>query len=150
MNSRRHVRNIAWRICAAAFLCAAAGVSAQTVYRQADAAGHISFTDRPDTTPSPQTATAPASDVANALARKSSISSRRAVTIDANEAARRLRQAQLKRKQGMEPLPGEQAQGTHAGVVNHRYWQRQEKLRLLVEQAQRRSSETRMPQVAQR
>ena len=35
-------------------------------------------------------------------------------------------------------MPGEQT----AGVPNHRYWQRQEKLRRAVEQAQRRANET--------
>lgn len=143
MNSRRRrVRNIAWRICAAAFLCAAAGVSAQTVYKQIDAAGRITFTDRPDTIPSPTTATVPALDVANALASNSAISSPRAATIDANEAARRLGQAQLERKQGAQRLPGEQAHGSDASVVNDRYWRRQEQLQRAVEQAQRRSSET--------
>lgn len=151
MNSRcRRVRNTVRRICAAAFLCAAAGVSAQTVYKQVDAAGNVTFTDRPGTTLSPQTAAALASDVTNASAGISAISSRRAAIIDANEAARRLGQAQLKRKQGMAPLPGEQVQASGASAVNHRYWRRQEQLRGLVEQAQRRSSETSRPQIAQR
>ena len=145
MNSRRRrVRNIAWRICAAAFLCAAAsGVPAQTVYKQVDAAGRITFADQPDMTPSPRTATISASDVENALASNSAISSRRAAIIDANEASRRLGQAQLEREQGAGPLPGEQAQGSDASVMNHRYWRRQEKLRQAVEQAKRRWSETR-------
>ena len=34
--------------------------------------------------------------------------------------------------------------------VNDRYWQRQEKLRLVVEQAQRRSNEAHLLQLAQR
>ena len=50
----------------------------------------------------------------------------------------------------MQPLPGEHAQGTGAGAVNHRYWRRQEKLRIVVEQAQRRSNETGRLQLAQR
>jgi hypothetical protein len=87
--------------------------------------------------------TVSALDVASALASYSAISSQRAAVIDTNEAARRLGQAQLKRKQGAQPLPGEQAQGTGASVVNHRYWRRQETLRHVVEQAQRRSNETR-------
>jgi hypothetical protein len=142
MNSRRRVRNIAWRICAAALLCAATGVSAQTVYRQVSAAGQITFTDQPDTKPAPQTTPAPAFEVTKAPASIVAISSRHAATINAKEAARRLGEAQLKRKQGAEPLPGEQAQGAHAGAVNHRYWRRQEQLRCAVEQAQRRSNET--------
>lgn len=150
MNSRHRVRNIAWRICAAALLCAATGVSAQTVYRQVSAAGQITFTDQADTTPAAQTVPAQASEVTKAPARIVAISSRDAATINANEAARRLGQAQLKRKQGAEPLPGEQAQGARAGALNHRYWRRQENLRLVVEQAQRRSNETRQTQLAAR
>jgi hypothetical protein len=115
MNTRRHVRNTAQGICAAAFVCAAAGASAQTVS---------------------------ALDVASALASSSAISSRSAAMVDASEAARRLGQARLEREQGAQALPGEQAQGTNAGAVNHRYWQRQEKLRRMVEQALRRSNET--------
>ena len=140
----------AWSICAAALLCAAGGVSAQTIYKHVDVAGRFTFTDRPDTIASLQAATAPPTEVTNPPARISPISSRRAAIIDANEAARRLGQAQLKRKQGLEPLPGEQAQGAGAGAVNHRYWRRQEKLRLEVEQAQRRSSDTRQLQLAGR
>jgi hypothetical protein len=131
-----------WRICAAALLCAAAGAPAQTIYKQVDAAGHVTYTDRPDTTPSPRPATVPALDVANALASNTAMSSRHAATIDANEAARRLRQAQLEREQGAERLPGEQAHDTDASVVNQRYWQRQEELRRVVVQAQRRLDET--------
>jgi len=142
MNSRRRVRHSVWRICAAALLCAAAGVPAQTIYKQVDSAGRITYTDRPDTTPSPRAATVPALDVANALASNTAMSSRHAATIDANEAARRLRQAQLEREQGAERLPGEQAHGTGASEANRRYWQRQADLRRVVEQAQRRLDET--------
>jgi len=143
MNSRRRVWKAAWRICAAVFLCAAAGVPAQTVYKQVDDAGRVTYTDRPDMTltPSPPTATVSALDVASALATNTPISSRGAALIDANEAARRLGQAELERKQGAERLPGEQAQGADANAANHRYSQRQEDLRRVVEQAQRRSSE---------
>ncbi len=77
-------------------------------------------------------------------------SPRAAAIVDAKEAARRLRQAQLTRNQGMEPLPGEKAQHARDGVVSERYLRRQEKLRLLVEQAQRRANETSRPQVAAR
>ena len=62
--------------------------------------------------------------------------------VDASEAARRLGQARLEREQGAQALPGEQARGTIDGAVNHRYWQRQEKLRRVVERALRRSNET--------
>jgi hypothetical protein len=113
MNScRRRVRKIACRICAAALLCTAAGVSAQTVHKQVDAAGRITYSDQSDTTPSPR----------KALANYALMSPRIAAAIDANEAARRLAQAQLQREQGAQPLPGELARGTDASVVNHRYW----------------------------
>ncbi len=118
----------------------AAGALAQTVHKQIDAAGHITYSDRPDTTPAPPTI--PALDVANALASNSAISSRRAATIDANEAMRRLGQAELERKEGSERLPGEQVHGADASGANHRYRQRQEELRRAVEQAQRRSDAT--------
>jgi hypothetical protein len=61
--------------------------------------------------------------------------------VDASEAARSLAKAQRARKQGAEPLPGEQS---------FSYWQRQEKLRRAVEMAQRRSNETLRPRLAQR
>lgn len=118
-------------------------MSAQTVHKEVDAAGRVAFTDRAGTTAHAQTVTVSALDVAHALASSSAISSRPAATIDANEAARRLGQAQLEREQGALPRPGEQARGTGAGVVNHRFWWRQEKLRRLVEQALHRSNETR-------
>ena len=142
MNSCRRSRKLVWRICAAAFLCAAAGVSAQTVYKQADAAGHITYTDRRDTAPSPPTAEVPALDVANALASASVMSSRGAAIVNSNEAARRLRQAEREREQGAQRLPGEQAHGADVNEMNRRYWQRQDELRRAVEQAQRRSDET--------
>ena len=141
MNScRRRVPKIACRICAAALLCAAAGVSAQTVHKQVDAAGRITYSDQSDTTPSPRMAR-PAYSI---------MSARQAATVDTNEAARRLAQARLQREQGAQPLPGELARGTDANVVNHRYWQRQEKLRTVVEQAQLRYNETRRLQLAHR
>jgi hypothetical protein len=128
------------RICAAALLCAAAGVSAQTVHKQVDAAGRITYSDQSDTRPSPRKAR-PAYSI---------MSARHAATVDANEAARRLAQARLQRAQGTQPLPRELARGTDANVVNHSYWQRQEKLRTVVEQAQLRYNETRRLQLAHR
>ncbi len=127
---------ILWRICAAALLFHAAGVSAQTLYRQAGDAGRIAVSEQPDTAPPPQNVRASGADVASALVRRSAISSRHSRLIDTNEAARSLRQARLDRAQGMRPLASEQVQGTD--VVNHRYWRRQEKLRQAAEQAQRR------------
>ena len=146
----RRIRNIAWRICAAAVLCAAADLTAQTIHKVADATGSFKYTDRMDMTPSPTTMTDPALEMPSAPARISRISSRRAATIDANEAARRLGQAQLKRQQGLAPLPGEQVQDSDRSAVKHRYWRRQERLRLAVEEAQRRLNETRRLQLARR
>jgi hypothetical protein len=136
------IRGGVWSLCAAALLCAAAGTAAQTVHKQLDAAGRITYTDRPDVTPSPRAETVRAMDVANALASNTAMSSRGAARVDANEATRRLRQAQLKREQGADPLPGEQVPGIAVRVVNDRYWQRQEALRRAVEQAQRRADKT--------
>ena len=138
MNScRRGVRKIVCGICAAALLCAAAGVSAQTVHKQVDAAGRITYSDQSDT---PR----------KARPTYSAMSARHAATVDANEAARRLAQARLQRAQGAQPLPRELARGADANVVNHSYWQRQEKLRTVVEQAQLRYNETRRLQLAHR
>ena len=116
MNTHHHALNVARGfLCAAALTCAAAGASAQTVS---------------------------SIDVSRALASNSVISSRHAFAVDANEAARRLEQARRRREQGALPQPGEQALSTEPGLVNHRYWRRQEKLRHLVEQALHRSNET--------
>lgn len=123
MNIRRRLALVVARrlLCASALTCAAAGASAQTVS---------------------------ALDVSRALASSSVISSRQAFAVDANEAARRLKQAKLRREQGARPGPGEQAKRTEPGLVNHRYWRRQEKLRHLVEQALQRSNETHPPHKA--
>jgi hypothetical protein len=144
MNSRRHVRNTVWRICAAAFLCAAAGVSAQTVYKQVDAAGRSTFTDRPDMTPSPspRTASVSALDVANALASNSAMTSLYAATIDFNEATLRLRRARQTRQEGMEPRPGEWTDSAGTTAMNKRYQRRQQKLEREVVAAELRSHET--------
>ncbi len=138
-----------WRACIAALLYAAAGAPAQTVYKQVDDTGHVTYTDRPAMTPSPsplpRVKVVSALDVAHALAAKIPMSSRGAAMVDASEAARRLQRAQRERELGAEPLPGEQAHGTDASTGNPRYRQRQEKLRRAVEQAQRRSSQLRAP-----
>src|SRR5512143_3274688 len=140
-----------WRVGAVALALAAAPVSAQTIYRNVDASGNIAYSDRFDSTPSPQPMAAPDPDVTQSPAGIAGISSRRtAALVDAKEAARRLRQAQLNRKQGLEPMPGERGQGTGADAVNYRYWYRQEMLRRAVENAQRRTGETHHPQVAGR
>jgi len=130
MNSRNHLGTIAASACAVALLCAAAGVSAQSVYKEIDDEGRVTFSDRP-----------PAKPVAIP---------RRSGKVDVNEAARRLKQARLERKLGAEPGPGELIPGTGARAGNYRYWRRQEKLRLVVEQALRRSQETLGVQIASR
>lgn len=141
---------LASAICAAALLCAASPASAQALYKEVDADGRATFSDRLDALPSSRTGNVPTSDVASALARNTAMSSRRAAMINAREAQRRLTQALLQRAQGAEPLPGEQAHGSTPGAVNHRYWRRQERLMHAVEQAQRRLNETRPAQLATR
>jgi hypothetical protein len=128
-----------WKICLAVFLCAATEVFAQPVYKHVDTAGRTIYADQPDAVPPHRTTSISALDVSNALASNTAISSRTSATIDGNEAARRLEKALLERTQGAEPLPGEQDRSAGTGVVKHRYWQRQEKLRRMVEEAQRRS-----------
>jgi hypothetical protein len=114
----------------AALACVAAGASAQTVYKEVDDAGHIRFSDQPPARPA--------------------LAPRRAGRVEVNEAARRLKQAQLDRRLGAQPAPGEMSNAPGVRTANYRYWRRQEKLRLAVEQAQRRSRETLAPQLASR
>ena len=115
---------------AAALVCATSCASAQNVYTQVDDDGRITFSDVPPVKPK----AAP----------------RRGGRVEVNEAARRLERAQTDRKLGVEPLPGELSNANGVRTVNYRYWRRQEKLRLAVELAQRRSSETLRPQLAAR
>ena len=110
--------------------CSAADASAQSVYKEVDDEGRSTFTDRPPARP----ATAP----------------RRGGKVDMKEAARRLEQTRLERRLGAQPRPGELNQGPGEPTANHRYWRRQEKLRLAVEQALRRSQETHRQQLASR
>jgi type II secretory pathway component HofQ len=144
MNTRRRrVRDAAWVVCAMTLLCAAAGVSAQTIYRQLDADGRVTYTDRPEPTLLTAAAMVPTPDLAAALAGSAALSSRHAAAVDASEAARRLKQAERERQQGAERLPGEQSHGhADADAAKGRYWQRQENLQQVVEQARRRANET--------
>ena len=145
-------RTIASIVCALTLLCAAAGTPAQTtIYKQVDPAGRITFTDRPDSSLPAQPVTGPALEALKpaGVIPAGPLTSRRSAAIDANEAARRLAQALLMRSEGAEPLPGELTHGS-TGAPNQRYWQRQEKLRVLVEQAQQRANEARMPLLALR
>lgn len=145
MNPRHRrplLRIAAWPLCAGMLVCAASGVSAQEIYRQIGVDGHITYTDQPGTTPPPQAVTGPPLDVASALASNFALSSRHAATVDANEAARRLRQAQQELVLDAKRLPRLQARGSTAGEVSDRYDRRQEELQHQVERAQRRFIET--------
>ena len=93
-------------LCAVALFCVAGSVSAQAVHSRIDADGRTTYSDRADATPSPRAA-APALEAADAPARRPRISVRQTAVIEANEAARRLKQARLTRNRGAEPLPAE-------------------------------------------
>jgi hypothetical protein len=113
--------------CALALLCAAGTLSAQEIAKPVEEEGRTTFSDQPAPAPAPRRTIAP----------------RRGGKVDVSEAARRLEQAQRARMQGLEPRPGEFVRVSGSKTLNYRYWQRQEKLRLAVEQAQRRSLDTR-------
>jgi hypothetical protein len=157
MNPRRYFRNIASNLCALALLCAATGAPAQTIYKQVDLAGRVTFTDRPDINLPAQAMTGaahampnPALDAPKPPAMVGLMTSRRSASIDVNEAGLRLARAQLQRSGGADLLPGDLTHGSGEGVPNQRYWQRQDKLRVQVEKAQQRSNETRLALLAQR
>lgn len=166
--ARARARARALRVaCATVLLCTAAGVSAQTVFKSIDAAGNVRYTDRAATSGPAQTVFRPsdaagyvsyadreaaprpapavfttAAHVSRALAGNTAMSSLRAITIDAQEAARSLEQARLERAQGATPLATELAYPGQHHLVTYRYWQRQERLRQATELALRRSNET--------
>jgi len=119
MNPSRRTGTIASTACALALLCAAGSACAQEIFKQVDADGSTTFSDQPP--------------------RKPVILPRRGGKVDVSEAARRLEQARLARKKGFEPGPGEFTKVGDMRTVNYRYWKRQEKLRVAVEVAQRRS-----------
>ena len=150
MIPRGYLRNIASGLCALALLCAATGALAQTIYKQVDLAGRVTFTDRPDVNLPVQAMTTAALEAPKPPARAGLITPRRSASIDANEAALRLARAQLKRSGGADLLPGDLTHGSGEGVPNQHYWQRQDKLRVQVEKAQQRSNETRLALLAQR
>ena len=149
MNQGRYHVSIASNLCALALLCAATGAPAQTIYKQVDLAGRVTFTDRPDINLPVQAMTAAPLEAPKRPA-GAGMTSRRSASIDVNEAALRLARAQLKRSGGADLLPGELTHGSGEGVPNQRYWQRQDKLRVQVEKAQQRSNETRLALLAQR
>ncbi len=140
---RRRTSSIARAILAATLLWAGAFASAQSVYRVVAADGHITYTDQPAVASPPQVGASQAMSVANALAGNTVISSRFAAAVDAKEAARRLKQAQLKRSQAERLLPGEHFLNPGESAQHNRYWRRQERLRVEVEHARRRFNEAR-------
>lgn len=127
---------------AAALALAATAAPAQTIFTAVGPDGHKSFSDRPDAMLESVQEAAAAIAARRAPAGTMAKGSRGAALVNSNEAQRRLAQAKLKRKQRWQPLPGESVKVPGGIVVNARYWTRQEKLRIEVEQAQRRSNET--------
>jgi hypothetical protein len=142
---------------AATILCSSDGVLAQTIFRQTDAAGHTTFTDRPPagmvvphatfrgeergSVPPPRIAKGTRPDLAKALFSNSAMTSMYAATVDYNEAARRLRQARQSSQEGMESRPGEQGDAG-ATAMNKRYERRQQRLERAVVAAELRSRDT--------
>jgi hypothetical protein len=133
---------------AAVLVLATSGASAQAVYSTVSLDGRKTFSDRTETIPEPVLDAAPVADVPKAPGRRPLVSSRLSATVNAQEAERRLAQTQQKRSLGMAPLPGESVKVPGGIVVNARYWNRQEKLRIEVEQAQRRLNNLQRPQLA--
>ena len=133
---------------AVAFALFAANASAQAIYSTVAADGHKTFSDRSDAMPEPALESAPVSSEPKAPARRPLVSSRLSATVNVHEAERRLAQAQRKRSLGLAPLAGESTKVPGGIVVNARYWQRQEKLRIEVEHAQRRMNQVHKPQLA--
>lgn len=134
--------NVVWRICATAIFCVAAGASAQSVHKEIDIDGRITFTDRPEATPLPRTATGSDSGVAVALGRNAPMTSMSAATVDFDEATRRLVRARQHRQEGLDPRPGENADAVDIRMMNERYLRDQRRLDREVAAAQRRSNET--------
>jgi hypothetical protein len=148
MNLRRRFPTITSSLCGLALLCAAAGAPAQTIYKQVDSAGRVTFTDRPDSSLPSQAMTGAAPEAPRAPASITPMTAQRSAAINANEAGRRLAQAQLMRSEGADLARGDWTHSASTAVPNQRYWQRQERLRVLVEQAQRRATETRQQLLA--
>lgn len=144
MNFRsRGIPNAISGACAAGLFCLATACSAQAVYRQVDAAGSITYTDRPDPEAAEVSLIVSSPDAPVFTQRGTGVSARRANRVDVSEAARRLSDARAQRVRGEAPLPGERSLGADLGPVNERYWTRQEALRRMVELALVRWNETR-------
>jgi len=146
------------KMCAAAIaiVCCGASVSAQTIYRQIDAAGRTTYTDRPaadsvvTTSPyqergpllRPRIANGTRSDVAKALLSRSAMTSMYAATVDFNEATRRSRQARQSRQEGIDSFLGERTDSAGASAMSARYQKRQRRLEREVVAAELRLHET--------
>lgn len=143
---------------AAAILCSNEGVLAQTIFKQIDAAGHTTFTDRPaagrvvpyvtfsseergSVSPRRIAKNGTRPDLAQALFSNSAMTSMYAATVDCNEANRRLRQARQSSQEGMESRPGERGDAG-ATAMNKRYERRQQRLERAVVAAELRSRDT--------
>jgi hypothetical protein len=147
MNARLRGRLFAASV-AAALLCAAPAASAQlAVYKSIDPEGRITYTDRHE--PAFKLADSTEPEAPAAEPKRRALPSRGSAVVNANEAKRRLAQAERKRKLGKEPLAGESIQGPDGTLVSYRYWQRQEKLRIEVELAQRRANVVQRPMLVQ-
>ena len=141
-SSHPRSRHNVWRICAAAFLCAATSASAQTVHKQIDMDGHITFTDQAETTPLARKTKGPGLDVASALARNAPMTSMHAATVDYNEATRRLVRARQSRNEGRAFRLEEGADSAGIKTMNGRIQRGQQRLDSEVVAAQRRSNQT--------
>jgi hypothetical protein len=128
-------------------LCAASA-SAQMIYTSVGLDGQKSFSDRAAAPAEPALEAAPLADEPKAARRRNVVPARLSATVNAHEAERRLAQAQRKRSQGMAPQAGESVRIPGGVEVNARYWHRQEKARIEVEQAQRRLNHVQRPMLA--
>ena len=159
-NGRMFRKHSISTVCAAAILCGGEGLPAQTIYKQWDSSGAVTFADRPaadeilepnTTFPSqrrdPLAVSRPPmpsnhSDVADALIRNTAMSSAHAAAVDFNEASGRLKRARERREEGIEPRPGERANSSGTDAMNMRYQMRQRGLQREVVAAERRSHQT--------
>jgi hypothetical protein len=163
--SRLARRCVILHFCAMAILCSGEDVRAQTIYKQMDSAGAITFSDRPATDgilkpntkslslqrdPLAASRANPGnySDVTDALTRNVAMSSAYAAAVDCNEAKGRLERARERRQEGIAPRPGERADSSGAGATNIRYRMRQRGLQREVVAAERRSHQTSLVQSA--
>jgi hypothetical protein len=151
---RKHIMS---KMCAAAIaiLCCGEVGLAQTIYKQMDATGRTTYTDRPiagsiaatspnheDGSVSPRIASGTRSDVSKALFSSSAMTSMYAATVDFNEATRRSRQARQSRQEGMQPQLGERIDSAGASAMRARYQRRQQRLEREVVAAELRLHET--------